>query len=267
MAEWTTAADLLDLAQRRHEYLTLLAGGARHKRDVIDGIGDSRSTVDRAVEALHEAGLVVRLDDGAWTVTTKGDVLRQTVERSREAADAIEAAGDLLEHLPCDEPVPPTLFQDAIVERAEAPRPLAISERVRENMAAADSVRGFAVADHGTGVKEAAFDGVFDDDSFEFAYVFDGTLLDRLAADDERFRELCDRPNATAAVYDGLPVGLLIADVGDETRMTVIVYNESGVVCGQITTTDRGAVAWGEALFERYRREGTPLEEWAESTA
>ena len=267
MAERTTTADLLDLAQRRHEYLALLASGARHKRDVIDGIGDSRSTVDRAIEALREAGLVVRLDDGAWTVTTKGDVLRQTVARSREAAEAIETAGDLLEHLPCDEPVPPALFQDAIVERAEAPRPLAIAERVRENMAAADSVRGFAVADHGTGVDEAAFDGVFGDGSFEFAYVFDETLLDGLTPDDDRYAELCDRPNATAAVYDGLPFGLLIADVGDETRMTVIIYDENGVVHGQITTTDRGAVAWGEALFERYQREGTPLQEWVESTA
>jgi predicted transcriptional regulator len=267
MTDGTTTADLLDLARRRHEYLSLLASGSRHKRDIIDGIGDSRSTVDRAIEALHETGLVTRLDDGTWAVTTKGDVLRRTVARNREAAATIETAGDLLEHLPCDEPVPPALFQDAVVERAEAPRPLAIAERVRENMAAADSVRGFAVADHGTDVKEEAFDGVFDDDGFEFAYVFDEALLCDVATEDDRYRELCERPNATVAVYDGLPFGLLLADVGEETRMTVIVYDDSGVVRGQITTTDRGAVAWGEDVFERYRRGGTPLGEWAGSTA
>ena len=267
MAERTTTADLLELAQRRHEYLTLLGNEPGHKRDIIDETGDSRSTVDRAIEALHEAALVARLDDGTWTVTTKGDLLRQTVVRSREAAEAIETAGDLLEHLPCDEQIPPALFQGAIVERAEAPRPLAIAKRVRENMRAADSVRGFAVADHGVGVDDTAFDGVFGDDSFEFAYVFEETLLCDVATEDDRYRELCERPNATVAVYDGLPFGLLLADVGEETRMTVIVYDDSGVVRGQITTTDRGAVAWGEDVFKRYRREGTPLGEWVESTA
>jgi len=262
MAERTTSVDLLELAQRRHEYLALLSADACHKRDVIDEIGDSRSTVDRAIEALHGAGLVTRLDDGTWTVTTRGDVLRQTVARSQEAADAIETAGDLLEHFPCDEPVPPALFQDAIVERAEAPRPLAIAERVCENMRAADSVRGFAVADHGVGVDETAFDGVFGDDGFDFTYVFEAALMRDLTPEDDRYRELCERSNATAAVYDGLPFGLVLADVGEETRMTVIVYDDSGVVRGQITTTDRGAVAWGEQLFERRLAEGTPLAEW-----
>jgi len=262
MADAATTTELLDLAQRRHEYLTLLATGPHHKRDVIEELGDSRSTVDRAIEALREAGLVVRTADGAWTVTTKGDVLRQTIERTRETAGAIATAGDLLEHLPCDEPVPSTLFQDAVVERAEGPAPLSMAERVRENMVAADSVRGFAAADHGTGIKEDVFESVFGDDSFEFTYVFEESLIAGLSADDSRFRELCGRPNATATVYDGLPFGLLLADVGDETRMTVIVYDDSSVVRGQITTTDRGAVAWGEDVFERYRSAGTPLTEW-----
>jgi predicted transcriptional regulator len=262
MSDAATASDLLAVAQRRHEYLASLAVEPRHKRDLIDGLGDSRSTVDRAIEALREAGLVTRTVDGTWSVTTKGDVLRQTIERTHDAVEAMVAADDLLEHFPCDEQVPPALFQDAVVEVADGPTPLAIADRVRDNMAAADSVRGFAAADHGTGVKENAFESVFGDDAFEFAYVFEESLVDGLSADDDRYRGLCERPNATAVVYDGLPFGLLLADVGDETRMTVIVYDDSSVVRGQITTTDRGAVAWGEEVFERYLAAGTPLAEW-----
>ena len=262
MPRGTAATDLLELGQRRHDYLTLLASGPCHKRDLIDDLEDSRSTVDRAIEALRDRGLVARTADGAWTATTKGHVLKETVERTCEAAAAIETAGDLLEHLPCDEPVPPALFQDAVVEHADGPTPLVIAERVRENMAAADAVRGFAAADHETGVKEEAFAGVFDNDSFEFAYVFDETLLAGLATDDDRYAELCDRSNATAAVYDGLPFGLLLADVDGETRMTLIIYDDSGVVRGQITTADRGAVCWGEDVFEKYLAAGTDLGEW-----
>jgi len=262
MPDAATATDLLELAQRRQAYLTLLADGPQHKRDVIAELEDSRSTVDRAIEALREAGLVTRTADGAWTVTTKGDVLRQTVERTREAAEAIATADDLLGHLPCDEPVSPALFQNAVVEVADGPTPLSIAESVRNNMVAADSVRGFAAADHGTGVKEDAFESVFGDDTFEFAYVFDESLVAGLSADDDRYRELCDLPNATCAVYAGLPFGLLLADVGDETRMTLIVYDDSSVVRGHITTTDRGAVAWGEDVFQRYMAAGTDLREW-----
>ena len=247
MPRGTAATDLLELGQRRHDYLTLLASGPCHKRDLIDDLEDSRSTVDRAIEALRDRGLVARTADGAWTATTKGHVLKETVERTCEAAAAIETADDLLEHLPCDELVPPALFQDAVVEHADGPTPLVIAERVRENMAAADAVRGFAAADHETGIKD---------------HVFDETLLAGLATDDDRYAELCDRSNATAAVYDGLPFGLLLADVDGETRMTLIIYDDSGVVRGQITTADRGAVCWGEDVFEKYLAAGTDLGEW-----
>lgn len=266
MSEGTAATDLLELGQRRHEYLALLAAGPRHKRDLIGDLDDSRSTVDRAIEALRDRSLVARTDDGAWTVTTKGDVLRQTVARTREAADAIAAAGDLLEHLPCDEPVPPALFQDAVVEHADGPAPLSMAQRVLDNFAAADSVRGFAAADHETGIKEEAFGAVFGDDGFEMAYVFEEQLAAEMAANpDLPFDDLIDAPNATLSVYDGLPFGLLLADVDGETRMTLIVYDDRSVVRGQITTTDRGAVCWGEAVFEKYRTAGTPLPEWEPS--
>ena len=263
MPRGTAATDLLELGQRRHDYLTLLASGPCHKRDLIDDLEDSRSTVDRAIEALRDCGLVARTADGAWTATTKGHVLKETVERTCEAAAAIETADDLLEHLPCDEPVPPALFQDAVVEHADGPTPLAIAQRVLDNFAAADSVRGFAAADHETGIKDHVFDAVICDDGFEFAYVVEASLAaEMVAAPDLPFDDLADAPDATVSVYDGLPFGLLLADVDGETRMTLIVYDDSGVVRGQITTTDRGAVPWGEAVFEKYLAAGTDFGEW-----
>ena len=266
MPRGTAATDLLELGQRRHEYLTLLASGPCHKRDLIDDLEDSRSTVDRAIEALRDRGLVARTADGAWTATTKGHVLKETVERTCEAAAAIETADDLLEHLPCDEPVPPALFQDAVVEHADGPTPLAIAQRVLDNFAAADSVRGFAAADHETGIKDHVFDAVICDDGFEFAYVVEASLAAEMAAaPDLPFDDLADAPDATVSVYDGLPFGLLLADVDGETRMTLIVYDDSGVVRGQITTTDRGAIPWGEAVFEKYLAAGTDLGEWIAS--
>ena len=254
---------LLSLAQERRPYLRLLSAAPRHKRDVIDDLGDSRSTVDRAIEALHGEGLVTRTDDGAWVTTTKGDVLFETVGETRETVAAVGAASDLLPHLPCAESVPPALFRDAAVEVATGPAPLAVADRVVETVADADSIRGFAVADHDVGVKEILFDATLADESFTFDYVFDASLVETLRTSEEvPWSGLLDAPNARLTVSERLPFGLMLTEHGDTTRLVVIVYDDQTVVRGQIRTPNPEAVAWGEEVFERYRADATPLADW-----
>lgn len=256
---------LLALVQRRRAYLRELATEPRHKRDLIDALGDSRSTVDRAVERLHDAGLVTRTDDGAWTATTKGTVLLETVEETYETVDAVTDAADLLPYLPCEEPVPPALFRDAAVEVATGPTPLAVAEDVRETMAGANAVRGFAVADHEVGVKADFFDAVLGEDPFAFEYVFDADLTAGLYPDgDVPWTALRDAPDTDIVVHDDLPFGLMLLDHGAETWLVLIVYDDQRVVRGQIRTPNPTAVAWGRGVFERYREAGTPLAEWVE---
>jgi len=265
MADESAVDDLLALAQRRHPYLELLSTTPKHKRDVIDALGDSRSTVDRAIEALADAALVTRTDDGAWTTTTSGDVLLETVAETRETVGTVTAAAGLLEYLPCAERVPPALFRDATVDVADGPTPLSIAARVRETVADATAICGFAAADHGTGVKEDIFESTLGDDSFSFDYVFDEALVEGLLAGDEvPWSDLLEAPNARAAVFDGLPFGLLLTDHDDGQRLTLVVYDDQRVVRGQIVTANPEAVAWGADVFERYRTRATPLAAWLE---
>jgi len=258
--------DLLSLVERRRPYLSLLAAGPEHKRDVIDALGDSRSTVDRAIEDLTDRGLVTRTDDGAWTATTKGDVLLETVEETRASVASIAAASDLLAHFPCDEPVPPALFRDATVDVADGPTPLAIAERVRDTVTTATGIRGFAVADHGTGVKEDIFAATFADDGFAFDYVFDESLVEGMLQSDEvPWDRLTHASNARLTVTSGLPFGLMLTEHEGGRRVTLIVYDERDMVRGQVQTDDPGAVAWGSDVFERYRARGTPIEKWLDA--
>jgi len=263
MPSGTDVGELLSLAERRRPYLSLLAAGPEHKRDVIDALGDSRSTVDRAIERLGDRSLVTRTDSGAWTTTTKGDVLLETVEETRAAVGSIAAASDLLADLPCNEPVPPSLFREATVDIADGPTPLAIAERVRDTVADATGIRGFAVADHGTGVKKDIFAATFDDDGFGFDYVFDESLVKRMLPGDEvPWDRLTDAPNARLTVTAALPFGLMITEHESGPRLTLIVYDERDVVRGQVQTDDPAAVAWGADVFERYRGQGRPLASW-----
>lgn len=84
---------MLETALARRDYLERLAEAPAWKRTLIDDLGDSRSTVDRAVETLQDVGLVERTEDGFRT-TYAGRVLLDTAtEASGGAADG-GAAGE-----------------------------------------------------------------------------------------------------------------------------------------------------------------------------
>src|SRR6056297_4211338 len=94
-------ADAIETVGRRADFLERLAEEPLRKRAMVDALGHSRSTVDRAIAALEEAGLVERTDEG-YVSTLAG---RLAVERYREyVADsaAVLDAGGVLAPLPTD---------------------------------------------------------------------------------------------------------------------------------------------------------------------
>jgi predicted transcriptional regulator len=256
MADRVDPDSLLELVRYRRAYLQFLAPEPRHKRDVIDALEDSRSTVDRAIERLHDAGVVTRTDDGAWVTTTQGDVLLAAVEELRETAEVVGAAEEVLPYFPCEERVPPALFRDAVVDVANGPRPLAIAERVRDAMANADAIRGFAMADHDVGVKDELIERSLGDPGVDVEFVFDAALADGVAAnDDVPIAEMAAEPGNGFYVHETVPFGLYLVEQSTGPQVTIVGYDEQNIVRGQVTSTNPGAVHWAETVFERYREE------------
>lgn len=130
--------DEIETVARRADFLERLADGPLHKPEMVERLGHSRSTVDRAIKALEAAGFVERVPDG-YVTTTAG---RLAVDRYRSfvrAERSVLAAREVLDPLPADLDVPPSLLEDARVETVDAGHQL--FEAVVDRLATADSHR------------------------------------------------------------------------------------------------------------------------------
>jgi hypothetical protein len=120
----------------RRAFLAALRGGPQRKRDLVDALETSRSTVDRAVSDLAAAGLVTETHDGV-KITLAG---RMAVEidgtyqrRIDELADGITALGELDGDLRIDD----GFLADARIEAASPHVPDMVFDRFYESVAAA----------------------------------------------------------------------------------------------------------------------------------
>lgn len=104
------------LVGRRSDFLTHLAETATDKRGLVAALDYSRSTVDRAVRDLLDAGLVTQTG-GKYRTTPLGEVAVARHRRHRQTLETIRAASVLLDRLQPGETPPDSLFVDATVTR------------------------------------------------------------------------------------------------------------------------------------------------------
>jgi len=132
-----TGLGLLKLVARRSELLTALLEGPREKRSLADGVEGSRSTVDRALKELEEAGLAT-WTEGGYRATLAGrlqlQLYREFVDRSTDLVDALDA----LEGLPPDVAIDPGLLRDCRVVQGEGLGRYELSTTLAELLEGAD---------------------------------------------------------------------------------------------------------------------------------
>lgn len=76
MSNNTMTSDLLGVVEHRVEFLDFLETNSADKRTLIDELGHSRSTVDRAVREL-EAFNLITYQDGEYTATLCGELAKE----------------------------------------------------------------------------------------------------------------------------------------------------------------------------------------------
>lgn len=98
--------DRIELVAKRIDFLEALADAPQHKPGLVESLGHSRSTVDRAIRRLESVGFVERTDEG-FRATLAG---RRAAERYRaflaEMTTVLDGA-EFLGSLPpdCDLPL------------------------------------------------------------------------------------------------------------------------------------------------------------------
>ena len=243
------ASELVDVVERRLDFLERLLEDPLRKHELVDELGHSRSTVNRAIDELEAAGLVAAATDGYRTTLT-GRLLARGYRRFLTVANDVDAASEALAPLGSDASIEPVALRDADVFRAAAPDPYRPLERLDEVLAGADAVAAALPAlpyprllDR---CRRAAADGRVDlalsDSTYRHA-------RDRYA---DTLAGLARRGGAAVSVVDAVDVGVLVAD----DAALLLVFDEDGRVHGAIESTDPEAVAWARDRVDRLAAAG-----------
>lgn len=196
-----------------------------YKRDLVAAVDRSRSTVDRAVRELEDAGLVARVD-GGYVATVAGRLAAEEYRAATDSLAAVEGAMAALAPLPHDVSVSSALLSGATITTSQDADAAALADRFVARCSAADGSR-VAVAGGADGSFTEAVRGAAD-----------GSALVPPGSGDG------DTPTATSPP----PLSLLRTP----TAVVTAVHADDGGVHALVETTDEDALAWATAWLDGF---------------
>ncbi|KAB1198675.1 MULTISPECIES: winged helix-turn-helix domain-containing protein [Haloferax] len=244
-------AELLGLLVERANFLEVLADGPYDKRALADILGTSRSTVDRVIRTLVNAGVVHQRDNG-YELTLSGRCALDAYERYEQTVRGLTNAQKLLSMLPSDAPLDPVVLSGARVYTSSPDIPDAVIEQLFASIQDSETLYGIA---------PVAIEGQLE--AFYDAATAGGTAVEMLVAN-ELNEKLLDSPRSRSVIIENLqkdevnvyrgeiPFGFGLWATDDEAG--IVVYTDTGV--GGVATNDNEeAISWVVDTFESLQSE------------
>ncbi|PSP77020.1 hypothetical protein BRC81_11820 [Halobacteriales archaeon QS_1_68_20] len=245
----------LEVLTNRAEILRRLCDGPAYKRDLVDEMEHSRSTIDRAVDDLEAANLVERRDDGI-VATVAGRLALERLRSFRGELDDVVAAEAVLDPLSFDAPIETDAVAGGETILATEPAPYRPLERFHGTLADARRYRALLPALDDPRHVRLLYEHV----------VTGGRPAELVVAPEllQALREEFPRRTAAMAESDGFdvhvgdvpPFALALVDRGDAdpaTTVAILVFNESGAVHGVLLNETPAAVRWAEDRYAAVR--------------
>ncbi|GAB7095681.1 helix-turn-helix transcriptional regulator [Halolamina litorea] len=249
-----------DVLRKRGDVLAALSAGRLDKRGLVDTVGVSRSTVDRAIADLTEAGLV-RQVGGRFEPTHAGQLALETHNGYREVTDTLGAAEPLLASIPDDAPISTEILDGGTVTYADPSLPEAALTEVLSRLPEAETLRGFAPVVK-TNYASMLEDAVFDEGLSVEIIVTAATLdsLKRSTAARAGVADFFAADNVEVFVTDEeLPYALWLLN-GPSMEHAGITVHEGGAVVGVLSNDRPEAVANYHEQYESIRERATTLD-------
>ncbi|MFC3477773.1 helix-turn-helix transcriptional regulator [Halobacterium litoreum] len=232
----------------RRAVLHAVADGGATTDDLLAAVDGSRSAVYKAIDALDDAGLVVRGDDCVAT-TGRGDVLAGCLADRARVGRLLDGTGYWEEH---DASVVPTRFRrrlpalaDAEVVASPDTYPTRARERFRSLVSASDRVDAF-VAVRDPGLADALADCGGDAGA---RVLVDGALSeagDALREADDAAVRAADVPCGLCVTDDAVLVQLPRLDGSFDDRSFLLARGDPALAWGR----DFFAARWANAATE-----------------
>jgi predicted transcriptional regulator len=241
--------------RRRRAFLGALRAGPRRKRELVGALETSRSTVDRAVADLREAGLVTETAEGI-AITLAGRMATEIDASYRRRIAALSEALEPLAAIDGQIGIDDAFLADARIEAASPHVPDLIIDRFYESVAAAPSVRTvvpMVLREH-----LLRFHEELTARSVDVELVIDTRVVDLLVADPEMATVIdAVRGAETMQVLTAeLPMRFGVWET--PTEAGVIVYTDTGPHSVLVSSHD-SARRWAQTVYEEVAAEATPL--------
>jgi predicted transcriptional regulator len=246
------------LATSRRHIVDYLRDGPMDKRSITDTLNVSRSTADRAVKELLDAGLVQRTD-GGYETTLPGVLALQRARLVDTDGDALATTAPMLAPLWKEAPVDIAFLRGAdgtMVGDADAVDPTGdlrtAIESATEFRALLPAVPGGV---HLDAIQSAAAAGA------SVRLVCSAALFDRLCRERVGWlQSFVDTDGSTLATASLPGFGLYTMDIGVESVAFLVVYDEGAPHAVLRNATDEG-VSWAADCFERVAADARPAAE------
>jgi len=256
----TEVVETQNLLADRIDLLTLLEGSRLPKREIVDELGYSRSTVNRAITQLADAGLVDDAPRGCQT-TFVGSLLATQYRAYRETVGDVIQAREVLTALPTDADLPAAVLADADVVTPEGPHPYDpyhAVEKVLDSPGADGDVRVYVPSFSNPRGLELAQHLA---ETVPLEIVFTDELVAELTEDRtdeiETLREI-DRFTGYRTA-SGPRYTLIIAAAESGAQGAIVTHTADRNLGGVIVTDDAEALRWMERRYAEIRAESEPL--------
>ena len=250
--------DLRATVAHRHECLDHLDGTALTKPELVEVADASRSTIDRAVNALLEHGLVERTGS-QYAATATGSIALAEFKSYRRRLTDLDRAAPVLSALPDAVDVDPSILDGADVYETTSFAPEYPIRRSVELVERADRMCGYGpvvLPQYVDVIREAIIEN-----DLELELVFTPTVVDLLADAHEELRELFAAENTTIYRTDVEQpfYALWQADAADGTHSGIVSCTCDGVKGAIVNDTD-AMNEWARRTYAQYRSTASQIE-------
>lgn len=257
MADGTEMASDLIRSRVRIEILDRLQTGEATRYTLRDDLDCARTTVDRNLDRLVEAGWIVETE-GEYAITTAGELVLERAQAFVETVSVASRLQPILRWLPREElDVDVRHFADATVTVADEGQPIAMVDRHTRAVKRASNARMVLPVVSPQGL-QAQYEHN-DVAELDVEIVVTPTVREVLTSDPE-FADVIGEFRAAGAldVYvteEPIPFYLGLLD-----GTVQIGVDDDGHPRGLLESRDQHVREWATRRFERFRRDAVPLE-------
>ena len=251
----------LSRSPNRVRILEALADGPHTRRELMDAIGTSRTTLGRILNELAERGWIERNTDGRYGATRTGEHVVDSFLPLVDAMATVRSLGEAANWLPASvHDVGIDAFRDATVHRPDPNAPLSFARDLADRIEDAESFRTLTyLAPPAHSVAETLHERIRDD-RVTSEFVLAGGLVEHLVEDSERRRRWRESVESGAVLYEYggyIPCNLFVID---GTVLVVNADTDAGPPGAFVESDDPRVLEWADDLIASHREEAERLD-------